>query len=198
MSGRRRQSEDGSRKTAGTTGNVSAFAVFRLPPSDAPANSASAQLPAVERASRTADDIVSIRIRSPCIQASTSYPAMWSKPEGDHPCPFHSIETTTEQQTEKRTMKRTLMLSFAAGALALGLSFGTAQAAMPVLDATLGVDAGAGVTPVQFSSFRCRWQYRSCLRRCNRLTNPNARRNCVRRCAAEYRRCQYRPGPKRY
>jgi len=49
-------------------------------------------------------------------------------------------------------MRRNVMLSFAAGALALGVSVTAPQAVTPLLDAARGVDAGTGVTPVQVPS----------------------------------------------
>jgi hypothetical protein len=87
-------------------------------------------------------------------------------------------------------MQRSLMLSLAAGALALGLSFGAAQAVMPIPDAAPGANAGTEVTPVRSSSsYRCRLRYRWCLRRCRSIHHPVARQRCLRRCAFEYRIC---------
>lgn len=85
-------------------------------------------------------------------------------------------------------MKRNVVLALAAGALALGVSFSAPQAAMPILDAPQGVDAGTLVTPVQ-SIRRCRAQLAVCRRECLKFKNPNARQNCYNRCVREYQRC---------
>lgn len=87
-------------------------------------------------------------------------------------------------------MKRFSMLTLAAGALALGISLSTAQAAMPILDTPQGVDAGSLVMRVQSAKARCWPPYRDCRYQCIRQhKNPVARQNCIDRCGRAYRRC---------
>jgi hypothetical protein len=86
-------------------------------------------------------------------------------------------------------MKRCLMLSLSAGALALGLSLGAAQAAMPILDPAPGVYAEAGVTLASHNTYQCRLRYRRCVRRCYHIANPIARQRCLRHCVRAYRFC---------
>jgi hypothetical protein len=87
-------------------------------------------------------------------------------------------------------MKPKTMLALAAGAVALGLSFSAPQAAMPILDAAQGVDAGTLVLRVQSAKARCWPPYRDCRYQCIRQhKNLVARQNCLDRCAGAYRRC---------
>lgn len=87
-------------------------------------------------------------------------------------------------------MRRNVMLSLAAGALALGVSFSAPQAAMPMLDGVQAVDTEALVTLVQSPGARCWPPLRNCRYQCARQhKNPVARQNCVDRCVRAYHRC---------
>ena len=86
--------------------------------------------------------------------------------------------------------KQFVTLSLAAGALALGLSFSVAQAAMAILDAPRGVHSGARITPVTHMTEQCREQRRACLTACGSHENPNAQENCKQNCDREHQRCR--------
>lgn len=102
-----------------------------------------------------------------------------------------TLRPSSRRMIEERTMKRNVMLSFAAGALALGLSFTALQAAMPIPDAAPGVHAGAGLTPVGHNYRVCVVQYSRCLSSCAAQHKGSALQNCRQRCRRAFNRCYY-------